>query len=694
MEDKTNEIQEYSNEPDIDYLKSDLERCRTNLSYWRDRAEEARDIRMSNWPGKGKYGRKPDDPKTFPWPNASDLSGNVINGLVDGDVALLKSALNKGNLIASPTESGDIESAKMVTDFMRWRMNTIEELPREAGVAANYLLEQGICFIGTYFRREVRRLYRPITLEEIAEMSPDFASALGDPDMTDSVKEVAQSAFPNLSKKRVNKMISELRKDGVTEIPTDKITMNRPGIRAYELGRDLIVDSNILDLQSARAIYCVHYLTPEMLREKVIVENWDSDWVDEVISSTTGENDNAFQGSFDGLFVGAGNEAPEQYDGLVKVITCYRKEIDDSGVSVCSMTVFSEKAEGYATHYTMSVDSGRYPFVAITRETISRRLLDSRGYCEILRDIELAVKTEIDSRRDRASLSTCPPIEYQIGRKPEAIGAGAKIPVRRRGEVGFMEIPPMSPASMEVERELRQIANRLCGRPTSADDVVEATTIRQSLVNNWLQGWSQVLKRLWALERAYNGGEVWYRVTNNPAGANLILDETAEEYDISLQFSTESNDTDKVIEKLQAIGTVMSQYDRQGQGRYDVLVSKFIQAIDPNLAQELITPAPEAQTKIIEETSQDIAKIASGQVVNAPQEGVNPQLRLQVLDQWLQGTEEIPALDIQDRLAEDESFRARVDTYRNQLIFRVQQMENALVGQLGTAPGNVPASSA
>ena len=255
-----------------------------------------------------------------------------------------------------------------------------------------------------------------------------------------------------------------------------------------------------------------------------------------------------------------------------------------------------------------------------------------------------------------------------------------------------MEIPPMSPASMEVELHLRQIANKLTGRATSAEDAVEAQVVRQSMVNNWLEGWSQILKRMWALDRAYNQ-EVWFRVTQNPEGMTLVMDESAEEYDFNIRMSVDANDSDKVIEKLQAVGQVMSQYDRQGSGRYDVFLTKFIQAIDPNLAQELITPAPEAQSKIVEETSQDIAKIASGQVVNAPQEGVNPQLRLQVLDQWLQGTEQIPALDIQQKMTEDESFRARVETYRGQLTFLIQQQQNALTGQLGTPPGNVPASS-
>ena len=79
-------------------------------------------------------------------------------------------------------------------------------------------------------------------------------------------------------------------------------------------------------------------------------------------------------------------------------------------------------------------------------------------------------------------------------------------------------------------------------------------------------------------------------------------------------------------------------------------------------------------------------------MVNAP-EGANSQLRLQVVQQWLQGTPEIPADDVQARMQDDEKFAQRIQTYVQQLEFQQTQQQNALVGQLGTAPGNVPGSS-
>ena len=114
---------------------------------------------------------------------------------------------------------------------------------------------------------------------------------------------------------------------------------------------------------------------------------------------------------------------------------------------------------------------------------------------------------------------------------------------------------------------------------------------------------------------------IWFRVTNNEQGAQLILDETAELYDFNISWNSMNADESKVIEKLDTVGKLMATYDRQGISRFDIYLRKVLEAIDPNLASQLIMPTQEATTKEIIETSNDIAKIASGQVVNAPEKG-------------------------------------------------------------------------
>ena len=686
------EIQEFSEKgPDVDAIKKEFDDAKSNLSFWMDKAEQGRECRFNEWAGKDESGKK-NGPEAFPWNGASDLEANLINPLIDGDVALLSQSLSQANLVAAPVESGDIGSAKMVSEFLKWRMNSMTELPREAAIGANYLLQNGITFFGTYWKRETTRVFKDISLDEIAQMSPELAMAIQDPEMKEGVEEMLFPLFPNLKKRRVRKMINELRSKGVSKVPTEKAVVNRPAIKAYELGREIIIDSNVIDLESARSIHCIHYYSPEALMQKVN-EGWDKKWIEEVLENSKGfyadESYSTDLMSYDsGNFYGTQN-----YEGMVRVITTYRKELDEDDVPICTITCWADEAEGHGFHSPMEYDEGRYPFVCITRENLNHRLLDSRGYPELLKSYQIAVKTELDSRRDRASMSTMPAAEYVVGRKPERIGPGAQIPVRRRGEFGFVEIPRYSPASMEVEMQLRQLANKITGRATSAEDAVEANSIRQHLVNQWLNGFKQILNRVWCLDRTYGGPQIWFRVTNNEQGAMLMLDETAEVYDFNITWNSMNQDEEKVLQKLDIVGKIMSQYDRQGTFKTDAYLRKYLEAVDPNLAGQLIAPVEEATDKEIQETSADIAKISSGQVVNVPQQGVNSQLRLQKLREFLEGTPEIPAQDVQQRMQEDENFAKRLQTYAGQLEMMQTQQKNALIGQLGTAPGNVPGTS-
>ena len=76
------------------------------------------------------------------------------------------------------------------------------------------------------------------------------------------------------------------------------------------------------------------------------------------------------------------------------------------------------------------------------------------------------------------------------------------------------------------------------------------------------------------------------------------------------------------------------------------------------------------------ETSNDIAKIASGQAVNPPQ---NANAQLNCTQQYLQGTEQIPADDVQQRLQQDEKFRQRMELYQKQLTFQINNNKMLLL---------------
>ena len=206
---------------------------------------------------------------------------------------------------------------------------------------------------------------------------------------------------------------------------------------------------------------------------------------------------------------------------------------------------------------------------------------------------------------------------------------------------------------MEIEQHLRNLSNKICGNATGQDDMVQAQVLKQNLVNTWLHGWSQVLKKMWALDREYNT-EVFFRVSNSALGQNVIMDDMASTYDFQLTWNSIDADQNQVLEKLKAVGEILVGYDKNGQARLDQFLKVFLDSIDPNLSAQLIAPMEEATTKEVVETTLDFSKISSGMVVNAPQ-SANAQLRLQVIQQILTGTDEIPAQDLQERLQSDEN---------------------------------------
>ena len=680
--------QKYSDNPDeskIRLLQDDLARCRANLGFFKDKADTARETRFSSWAGKNWKTNRKEHPDAFPWVGASDMTIGLVDQVVSRDVAMLKRSVTTGSLKALPTEATDIRISALVGKFMKWTLNEMRELNREVGVLANNVLMYGTGVLGVYWSRKIERYYEPITLDQIAQQSPDLAQAILAKDA--SVKQLLGEAFPDFKKSRINKMARELAKKGVTDIPQERMIEDRPGVKSYEVGREIIFDSNVLgDIQNARAIYCIHHHSPESLRELILTQGYDKDFVNDLINRS-----GSYTSSDPSDFIDRGEDI-EHYEGLIRLVSCYRREMDEDGVPLISHTIFSDDSDSYAKHEVNRYSGGNYPFTSFCREAINHRILDSRGVCEILKPYEQAIKVEVDSRIDQASLITVPPLTYMVGRKPERIGPGSFVPVRRPGEVQYMDIPKYSPASTEVEKELRMIANKIAGRPTSEEDQAEANLLRQEMVSMWTNNWRPVLKQIWHLQRTYGGPEQWIRAMGNEQDAPIAFEETSEKFDFELAFNADSLDQEKVLDKLKALGEVFSQYDRNGQANFGELMKLFAESIDPNLADRLITPQQTASNKEIEETSNDLAKISSGQVVNAP-ENANTQLRMQVVQGFLQGTQEIPANDVQERLQSDEGFKARLEGYVKQIEHQEQQRRNALTGKLGSPPGNVPASN-
>lgn len=665
------------------------------------------DTRHCVWPGQSQDQRKNSvrsgDTQPFPWKGASDLRVHVVDEIINHGVAIDVMALAKANVRAVAVEGGDLAKAAIVSNFMRWLvLSQMTELPDEAEVLANYRRERGLGILGVFWDSRVQKTQQKISLAEIADTAPDVATAIQNGLFPDEIATLLRQFFPEISAKKAKRMVKELAESGETTVPFTIQQVNRPMVRAYAVGEDIFLPPNTTDIQSARRIFRKSLLSPEAAREKVISEGWDKDYVETAIHTCIGAADMTPQftvGNMDARY-GSDRLSTSSSDipaGLIEFVYAYERLSDEDGVPGIYCTVFCPACHqndrsaddiGYAKHELLGYRHGLYPFVPFKREKISRFLLDTRGVPEILRGNQDAIKTEIDARRDNASLSTCPPVTHPVGREPGRIGPGAMVSERRPGEYGYMAVPPAPQASVEVQQNLENRTRKYAGRPTEDDTTGEFQVKQQKDVQNWLKDWSQVMQMIAQLYGQYGPDEEFFRVigsgTDKPQ--RIQKSDLVDRMDFYLSYDVLSNDADTWKTKMEALQAAFAAFDRNGQGNYDRALFKAVEMIDANWAEELVIPKEISAQKEVTETQGDLSRMWAGVDLDAPQIGVNPELRLQTIKNWMTGVPDNPAIDVQTRLAGDENLRKRIERYSQQLQFQQDQRLNAQIGRIGTTP--------
>ena len=85
--------------------------------------------------------------------------------------------------------------------------------------------------------------------------------------------------------------------------------------------------------------------------------------------------------------------------------------------------------------------------------------------------------------------------------------------------------------------------------------------------------------------------------------------------------------------------------------------------LDPVIARRIFIPAEQAQEKEVKREREALAQIAAGMDVNIDTDAAS-EVAIQVIQQYLQGSEDIPATDVQERMQNDEPFRQRIEAVK------------------------------
>jgi len=671
--------------PDINALCNAYDQTVNELEAYFDLCRTSYDDRRNWWPGKSRDHRK-HGADAFPWEGASDVESHVIDERITRLVSLFMSSLNRSNIRAYPVESNDIARAEIVSSFLKWMVTSgyIPRYKREMELGANYLLERGLLITYVGWHMEDRQFLQKLTLEQIAEMDPNIFGAVKSGENDDELVFMLQNIFDGVTEKRARKALKDLRKLGEAELPTVRRQVNAPEIKTLAPDGDFFFPPYVTDPQRAPYCFWKTYYTAQELENKVATAGWDADFVDYIIDHFRGVNIDSIEREQEGRRSTSLTDNAYEAHELIEIVYAYQRLVDpEDGSEGIYCTVFhkdytgiNDEAPAYAKRELLNGYED-YPVVVTKLSEDSKRLYDTTTVPDILRGIQNQVKVERDSRIDRNSLSTLPPILHPVGQAPSDWGPGRMIPYRRKGDLDFAPVPPAPVGSIEIEQTLESLADRLVG----LDEDSQISSVRkQFLVDKFLQHNAEVMRMAYRCFQRFGPDEIFFRVTGIPDPQVMDRGNPDADFDITINYDVLNTDPKSQEVKLAQM-TQLIQLDRNGRIDVDKMLSVLASSIDPILADSVLTPVEDAQQQVVKDVTDDLTKIYAG--IEMPARASGGQIAMQVLEQYGQQP------DIQQKLQEDEAFAGRLQKYAGQYQFQMQQMQNAEIGRIGTTPAQM-----
>jgi hypothetical protein len=228
-----------------------------------------------------------------------------------------------------------------------------------------------------------------------------------------------------------------------------------------------------------------------------------------------------------------------------------------------------------------------------------------------------------------------------------------------------------------MESTLLDLADRLVG----LDEGSQISQIRkQFLVDKFLSHTSEVIKMAYKCFQRFGPDEVFFRVTGVPDAQTFDKGNPDENFDIMVNFDVQNNDPETVEKKLQQF-VALNQLNANNRLNVDSLLDVAAASIDPVMADAILQPVETAQQQVVEQVTDDLAKIFAG--IEMPARPAGAQIAIQVVEQYAQQP------DVAQRLQTDEAFAGRLQKYIGQYTFQMQQAQNAQIGRVGTAPAQM-----
>jgi len=673
-----------------------------------ERRRWAEETRFCVWEGQSSDGRKHaeanDGKPAFPFENASDARVRLADEVINERVAILVTAAMSGQVKVTPQETNDAGLAARIHTMIRWVISSQIGKAWRAEITKVAQYQEGdapgLGVLGVYWHEQVALVTERVSLEDLAqavikllggrvtrEEMLDLADLVKNPDREAEAVAVLATIIPSIKPQRARVMIRELRETGETSFPSKKTVMKGPRICAHRFLDDIFYPSNTCELQRARVIYRRQWFSEPELHERTITEGWDPKFVEEVLKHDGASGFptyNLGEVSGDYSIENARTQTKEDYKGLFEILTAFQRLSNDDSVPGIFMTTFHHAVDMTAKERELlDYKHGKYPFVDFQREILTARQWDSRGCAELVMTQQQSMKLHTDLVDDVGQIGGLPPIITPFNRPktPLILRPLGQIPERRTGEYRWFP-SPNPPATSDAQiRNIEQRVNRYFGRPDPEAPTDTVTILRQQSVDQFLDNLSEAVRMIAQLVQQYCTDAEIARVTGKD-GTPIArtVDEIQGQFDLRITFDVRSLDTEYLKMMAEIISKFLVTLDRSATIQYDKLVRFLFGRFDPEMADEVLQPAQQANQREVDDELKNFTLISAGIEPPMHDQGQNFPLRMQVLMGIAQKSPDA----IKELSPRKQGLLAK---RLEHLKFQVQQMENAQTGRMGVEQG-------
>lgn len=703
-----------------------------------EKFEQAHNTRKAFWEGQSSDGRKwpecyqdlPDKNFPGPFPGASDARIRSADEVIRECVLVQMAALRKGELLIGPAngDENDVAKSSQWRGVLAYYTGLMEgDILREGEILSNLMNEFGYAVVKTWWHRRHRLVPKTISVQDVVTTAVDIAiqQALaqlpnGEQDMTPELEQQVQDSavteftdmLTNPDRKAELVQLIIASRDDLTEAEALRVAPQlKKGLTADYFGvvlaeerpkiKVMIPWVNIFFPVSGPADFNempwaaeVEWYTPLGLEQVAAEDGLDEEFIRQVKEKGKGMAftvENAPTWLLSGvdismaLAVDQVANAMGQSSSNYQLVTLWHQGMSKSGVSAWYRTVFHPAADVIGLHECSPYDHLGNPYVGASREFVSPLFAAARGIGELAATNQSEMKTQVDTRTDNSALKTNPPLEVPplMSGGNIDIRPGRQIPTRRVGGIGGIT-PIVWPSdvgsSVEIENAARNRMDGYFFRGGNVDPDIKRLAWTD-LAARYLQVWKQITVKTWSMIQQFTSDINATQIAGSPVSVKATKKDLEGDPDITFNFDAGDLSLEFMEKKLTWIAKLLLPMDADGSIDRHELVRLGFQSLDPAMARRLVRDQGAVSQAEVNDEMMAISMTVTGLEAPLKEQGINPALRLQVIQDAVAKS---PRL--QQILQADEQVRAvlerRVQTYQ----FQLDQAENANIGRGRTQP--------